>query len=83
MASVLLELHFAFYAPTENWVDSSKDEAFFKRSIIILPKKWKKIVGSDGKYYEYVKRSRSFAVHLYKSPASYGLLCEQENVAGH
>jgi len=35
----------------DDWI-ASKDEAFFRRGIHILPKRWKKVVPSDGHYFE-------------------------------
>ena len=54
MAHGLSEQHFTSYEDTQNWVDSwiaSKDEAFFRRGIHMLPERWKK-VASDGQYFE-------------------------------
>ena len=51
----LSEQHFTSYENTKNWVDSwitSKDEAFFRRGIRILPERWEKVVASDGQYFE-------------------------------
>jgi len=51
----LSEQHFTSYEDTKNWIDDwivSKDEAFFRRDIHILLKRWEKIVASDGHYFE-------------------------------
>ena len=50
MAHNLSEQHFTSYEDTKNSVDSwiaSKDEAFFRRGIRMLPEKWEKVVASD------------------------------------
>jgi len=33
-------------------IGASKDEAFFRRGIHMLPEKWEKVVASDGHYFE-------------------------------
>jgi len=51
----LSEQHFTSYEDTKNCIDdwiASKDEAFFRRSIHMLPERWEKIVASDGHYIE-------------------------------
>jgi len=35
----------------DDWI-ASKDEAFFRRGIHMLPERWKKIVVSEGHYFE-------------------------------
>jgi len=55
MTHGLSEQHFTSYEDTKNWVDSwiaSKDEAFFRRGIRMLPETWGKVVTSDGQYFE-------------------------------
>ncbi|KAM0729387.1 Mariner Mos1 transposase [Formica fusca] len=55
MAHDLSEQHFTSYEDTKNWVDSwiaSKDEAFFRRGIRMLPERWQKVVASDGQYFK-------------------------------
>jgi len=55
MTHGLSEQHFTSYEDTKNWVDSwiaSKDEAFFRRGIRMLPERWEKVVASDGQYFE-------------------------------
>lgn len=55
MAHGLSEQHFTSYEDTKNWVDlwiASKDEAFFRRGIRMLPERWEKVVASDGQYFE-------------------------------
>ena len=50
MAHGLSEQHFTSYEVTKNWVDlwtASKDEAFFRRDIRMLPERWEKVVASD------------------------------------
>jgi len=34
-----------------DWI-ASKDEAFFRRGIHMLPERWEKVVASDGHYFE-------------------------------
>ena len=55
MTHGLPEQHLTSYENTKNWVDSwiaSKDEAFFRCGIGMLPEKREKVVGSDGQYFE-------------------------------
>ena len=55
MTHGLSEQHFTLYEDTKNWVDSwidSKDEAFFRRGIRMLPERSEKVVASDGQYFE-------------------------------
>ena len=55
MAHSLSEQQFTSYEDTKNWVDSwiaSKDEAFFRRDIRVMPERWEKVVSSDGQYFE-------------------------------
>lgn len=55
MTHGLSEQHFTSYEDIKNWVDSwiaSKDEAFFRRGIRMLPERWEKVVASDGQYFE-------------------------------
>jgi len=43
------------YEETKNCIDdwiASKDEAFFRRGIHMLPERWEKVVASDGHYFE-------------------------------
>ena len=43
------------YEDTKNWIDNwiaLKDEAFFQRGIRMLPERWKKVVASDGQYFQ-------------------------------
>jgi len=35
----------------DDWI-ASKDETFFRRGIHMLPERWKKVVTSDGHYFE-------------------------------
>jgi len=42
------------FAEIENWLQNwiaSKDESFFRDGIRKLPERWKKVVGSDGQYF--------------------------------
>jgi len=51
----LSEQHFTSYEDTKNCIDdwkASKDEAFFRRGIHMLPERWEKVVVSDGHYFE-------------------------------
>ncbi|KAG5319822.1 MOS1T transposase, partial [Pseudoatta argentina] len=55
MALGLSKHHFTSYEDIKNWIDNwiaSKDEAFFQRGIRMLPEKWKKVVASDGQYFQ-------------------------------
>ena len=55
MAHDLAEQHFRSYEDVKKWIDSwiaSKDEQFFRRGIRTLPERWKKVVASDGHYFE-------------------------------
>ncbi|GFX45258.1 mariner Mos1 transposase [Trichonephila clavipes] len=55
MAHGLADQHFRSYEEVKNWIDSwiaSKDNQFFQRGIRTLPERWKKVVSSDGQYYE-------------------------------
>jgi len=50
----LSEQHFTSYEDTKNCIDdwiASKDEAFFRCGIHMLPERWEK-VASDGHYFE-------------------------------
>jgi len=35
----------------DDWI-ASKNEAFFRRGIHMLPERWEKVVASDGHYFE-------------------------------
>ena len=51
----LSEQRFTSYEDTKKWIDSSiasKDESFFQRGIRMLPERWKKLVASDGQYFD-------------------------------
>jgi len=55
MTHGLSEQHFKSYEDIKNCIDywiASKDEAFFRRGIHMLPERWKKVVASDGHYFE-------------------------------
>jgi len=54
MTHGLSEQHFTSYKGTKNCIDwiASKDEAFFRRGIHMLPARWEKVVASDGHYFE-------------------------------
>jgi len=55
MTHGLSEQHFTSYEDTKNCIDdwiALKDEAFFRRGIHMLPERWKKVVASDGHYFE-------------------------------
>jgi len=55
MTHGLSEQHFTSYEDIKNCIDdwtASKDEAFFRRSIHMLPERWEKVVASDGHYFE-------------------------------
>jgi len=45
---------FISFAEIKNWLQNwiaSKNESFFRDAIRKLPEKWKKVVGSDGQYF--------------------------------
>lgn len=51
----LADQHFKIYEEIKKSLDewiASKDEHFFYRGIHLLPKKWEKVIASDGKYFE-------------------------------
>ena len=55
MTHGLSEQHFTSREDTKNCIDdwiASKDEAFFRRGIHMLPERWEKVVASDGHYFE-------------------------------
>nr|QVD39168.1 Mariner Mos1 transposase [Schistocerca gregaria] len=55
MAHGLADQRFQSHEGATNWIDSwitSKDEQFFQHGIHTLPKRWEKVVASDGKYFE-------------------------------
>lgn len=55
MTHGLSEQHFHSYEDAKKWVDSwiaSKDVSFFRCGIRMLPKRWEKIVASDGQYFQ-------------------------------
>jgi len=55
MTHGLFEQHFTSYEVTKNCIDdwiASKDEAFFRCGIHMLPERWEKVVASDGHYFE-------------------------------
>jgi len=54
MTHGLSKQHFTSYEDTKNiddWI-ASKDEAFFRRGIHMLPERWEKVVANDGHYFE-------------------------------
>ncbi|GBO99542.1 Mariner Mos1 transposase [Eumeta japonica] len=55
MAHALSEQRFTSYEDTKDWVDSwivSKDKEFFRLEIRKLSERWKKVVASDGQYFD-------------------------------
>ena len=55
MTHGLSEQHFTSYEDIKNCIDdwiASKDEAYFRRGIHILPEKWEKVVASDDHYFK-------------------------------
>ncbi|GBP95514.1 Mariner Mos1 transposase [Eumeta japonica] len=55
LAHALSEQRFTSYEDTKNWVDlwiASKGKEFFRLSIRTLPERWKKVVASDGQYFD-------------------------------
>ncbi|GBP93101.1 Mariner Mos1 transposase [Eumeta japonica] len=55
MAHALSEQRFTSYGVIKNWVDSwiaSKDKEFFRLGIRMLSERWKKVVASDGQYFD-------------------------------
>ncbi|GBP05500.1 Mariner Mos1 transposase [Eumeta japonica] len=54
MAYAMSEQRFTSYEDTKNWADSwiaSKGMEFFRLGIRTLPERWKKVVASDGQYF--------------------------------
>jgi len=54
MAHGLFAEKFTSYEECKNWIDSwiaSKDEAFFRRGIHLLPERREKVVANDGQYF--------------------------------
>ncbi|KAG5323421.1 MOS1T transposase, partial [Pseudoatta argentina] len=55
MAHGLADRRFHSYEEAQKWIDSwiaSKDMAFFRRGIHVLPERWEKVVSSDGQYFK-------------------------------
>ena len=55
MAHGLAHQNFRSYEEVKKWIDSwmaSKDASFFRDDIRQLPGRWKKVVASDGPYFE-------------------------------
>jgi len=55
MTHGLSKQYFTSYEDTKNCIDdwtASKDEAFFRCGIHMLPERWEKVVASDGHYFE-------------------------------
>lgn len=55
MQNALSGIRFTSEQGIKNWLDSflaSKDEAFFRRGIHLLPERWEKVIASDGQYFE-------------------------------
>jgi len=55
MTHGLSEQYFTSYEDIKNCIDdwiASKDETFFRRGIHMLPERWKKVMASDGHYFE-------------------------------
>ena len=53
MAHGLPEQHFQSFGDVEKWVREwieSKDEAFYRRGIRLLPERWAKVIANDGQY---------------------------------
>lgn len=51
----LEDTHFRNIEEVQKWIDdwiSSKDRAFFRRGIDLLPEMWEKVIASDGKYFD-------------------------------
>ena len=67
MAHGLPEQHFTLHEDTKSWVDSwiaSKDEAFFRQGVRMLPERWEKAVASDGQYFEQNIMYRSLTINV-------------------
>ena len=55
MADGLAHQHFRTYEEVKKWIDSwiaLKDAPFFRDGIRKLTERWKKVVASDGQYFE-------------------------------
>ena len=55
MTADLAEQRFSSYEDTKKWVDlwiKDKPDKFFREGIRKLPKKWEKVVASDGQYFD-------------------------------
>ena len=55
MSHALAEERFQSFEDIKKWVDSwiaSKDEEFFRNGIRELPEKWRKVIASDGQYFQ-------------------------------
>jgi len=51
----LVDTHFRNYEDVQKWIDewiASKDQSFYRRGIYLLPKRWKKCIASEGKYFD-------------------------------
>ena len=52
----LPEQHLHSCEEVKNWIDewlASKDERWYWGGIRQLPKKWKKVIANDGRYFDY------------------------------
>jgi len=55
MADGLAQQHFYSDKDVKTWLDSwiaSKDISFFRSGIQMLPERWRKVVASDGQYFQ-------------------------------
>lgn len=55
MTHGLADQHFHSYEEAKKWVDDwieAKPAEFFRNGIRMLPKKWEKVVASDGQYFD-------------------------------
>ena len=55
MQHTLEDTHFANLDELQKWIDNwiaSKNKSFFRRGIQLLPERWKKVIESDGNYFD-------------------------------
>lgn len=55
MQHALTDTHFSNYKEVQKWVDGwivSKDIAFYRRGIALLPERWEKVVENGGNYFD-------------------------------
>ena len=55
MQHALTDTHFSSYNEVQKRVDewfASKDTAFYRRGIVLLPERWEKVVENEGNYFD-------------------------------